>query len=97
MTAQVKLSRGTQALLAYLLPQPHPVPRDVLADVFWEEHAPDQARSNLNTAIWRLRQALEPDGVQSQTYLISTRSCYALCDPEYDKLGAWNEKPIRAT
>lgn len=69
---QVKLSRGTQALLAYLLLQPRPVTRDALADVFWGEHAPDQARGNLNTAVWRLRQALEPVGVQPQTYLIST-------------------------
>ena len=29
--------------------------------------------------------------------LFQSRSCYALCGTEYDKLGAWNEKPIRAT
>lgn len=69
---QIKLARGTQALLAYLLLRPHPVERDVLVDVFWGEQAPDQARSNLNTAVWRLRQVLEPDGVKPQTYLIST-------------------------
>lgn len=73
-TVRLRLLRATQALLAYLLLQPHPVMRDVLADVFWGEHAPDQARSNLNTAVWRLRQALEPDGVKPQTYLISTHA-----------------------
>ena len=40
-SGQLRLSRSTQALLAYLLLHRHLVPRDVLMDVFWVDHAPD--------------------------------------------------------
>lgn len=69
--APLKLPRSTQALLAYLLLQPHLVPREVLLDVFWVDHSPDRARSSLTTALWRLRQLLEPDDVRPGTYLIT--------------------------
>lgn len=67
----LKLSRSTQAFLAYLLMQKHLVPRDLLMDLFWVDYRPDRARSSLTTAIWRLRQLLEPDGVQPGTYLVT--------------------------
>ena len=73
-SAPLRLSRSTQALLAYLLLQPHLVPRDVLMDVFWVDYPPDRARSSLTTAIWRLRHLLEPDGVPSGTYLIASNT-----------------------
>lgn len=67
----LKLSRSTQALFAYLLLHQHLVPRDVLMDVFWVDHSPDRARSSLTTALWRLRQLLEPDDITPGTYLVS--------------------------
>ena len=67
----LKLSRSTQAFFAYLLLQQTPVPRDVLMDVFWVDHSPDRARSSLTTALWRLRQLLEPDDVTPGTYLVT--------------------------
>lgn len=67
----LKLSRSTQALFAYLLLQQNLVPRDVLMDVFWVDHSPDRARSSLTTALWRLRQLLEPDDVTPGTYLVT--------------------------
>lgn len=70
--APLKLSRSAQALLAYLLLQPHLIPREVLMDVFWVDHSPDRARSSLTTALWRLRQLLEPDGVRPGTYLTTS-------------------------
>lgn len=70
----LKLSRGIQALLAYLLLHNHLVPRDVLMDVFWIDASPDRARSNLTTALWRLRQALEPDDVPHGAYLITSNA-----------------------
>ena len=73
-SAPLKLTRGMQALLAYLLLHQHLVPRDVLMDVFWVDHAPDRARSSLTTAIWRLRQLLEPDDVRPGTYLITSNT-----------------------
>lgn len=70
----LKLSRGIQALLAYLLLHNHLVARDVLMDVFWIDASPDRARSNLTTALWRLRQALEPEGVPHGAYLITSHA-----------------------
>jgi len=70
----LKLSRGIQALLAYLLLHNHLVARDVLMDVFWMDASPDRARSNLTTALWRLRQALEPEGVLQGAYLITSHA-----------------------
>lgn len=70
-SAPLKLSRSTQALLAYLLLQAHLVPREVLMDVFWIDYSPDRARSSLTTALWRLRQLLEPNDVRPGTYLIT--------------------------
>jgi DNA-binding SARP family transcriptional activator len=82
---EVRVSRGanpvpldvthsTQALLAYLLLSPHrPQSRDVLADVFWSDRTQERARNCLNTALWRLRRSLEPDGVSDDgTYLLTT-------------------------
>lgn len=69
-----KLSRGTQALLAYLLLHKRPIAREILLDTFWMDHVPDRARSSLTTALWRLRQLLEPDGVRPGTYLIATNT-----------------------
>jgi DNA-binding SARP family transcriptional activator len=70
----LKLSRGVQALLAYLLLHNHLVARDVLMDVFWMDASPDRARSNLTTALWRLRQALEPEGIPQGAYLITSNA-----------------------
>lgn len=70
-----KLTREIQALLAYLLLQRNRTqPRDVLAGVFWGEHSHEKARRALNTALWRLKKALEPDGIPAGTYLIGTQS-----------------------
>ena len=68
--ATPKLTRGVQALLAYLvLQQCHTDTRDFLAGLFWREFSEERARSCLNTAVWRLRRVLEPPGVPPGTYL----------------------------
>jgi DNA-binding SARP family transcriptional activator len=46
--------------------------RERLAALFWGDHSQERARSCLNTALWRLRQALEPDAAQRGTYLVTT-------------------------
>jgi DNA-binding SARP family transcriptional activator len=72
---QVKLTRNTQELLAYLLlfrRRMHP--REVLANVFWKDVPQDRARNCLNTAVWRLRRVLESDGVTPGTYVVSSPS-----------------------
>jgi DNA-binding SARP family transcriptional activator len=62
-----------QGLLAYLLLHRERVhSREVLAGIFWGDRGDDKARRCLNTAVWRLRSALEPAGIVRGAYLIST-------------------------
>ncbi|WP_299616762.1 BTAD domain-containing putative transcriptional regulator [Pelagibius sp.] len=59
-------------LLAYLLlggRQSHQ--RDELAECFWGDRDSNSARRCLSTAVWRLRQIVEPAGTPSGTYLLS--------------------------
>ncbi len=71
-TADARLMHGVQALLAWLvLHRRKTHARDALAVVFWGDQREDRARSCLSTALWRLKQALEPDGVPPGAYLIS--------------------------
>ncbi len=73
-SAPLKLSHSSQAILAFLLLRPHFVQREILLDVFWMNIPPDRARSSLATALWRLRQLLEPDDVRPGTYLIASNT-----------------------
>jgi len=67
---EIQLTRENQGLLAYLLLQRHKVhSREILADMFWGEHSQQKARGSLNTALWKLKKALEPEGIPAGTYL----------------------------
>lgn len=71
---QVCLARRVQVLLAYLLLKRHRVhPREEVMEALWPDVNADQARGRLNTALWRLRQGLEPGGVPRGTYLLTSR------------------------
>ena len=71
-TLDVKITPIVQALLAYLLIQPRRTySRDALMELGWGDRPQDQARSCLNTALWRLRNILEPDGVRRGAYLLT--------------------------
>jgi DNA-binding SARP family transcriptional activator len=60
-------------LLAYLLlHRQHCHSREVLAGVFWGDQSEERSRSCLSTALWRLRQVLEPPGIDRGTYLLTT-------------------------
>ncbi len=83
---EAKLTREIQALLAYLLIQRHRAHhREVLASVFWGDHNHEKARRALNTALWRLKKALEPEGIPAGTYLMSAHSGEVgfNCESEY--------------
>ena len=68
-------AHAVQSLLAYLvLHRRKTHARDVLSGLFWGESSDAQARGCLSTALWRLRQVLEPDGVIRGTYLRTLRS-----------------------
>jgi DNA-binding SARP family transcriptional activator len=70
---QTKLTHTAQSLLVYLLLFRNRIhTRDSIANLFWGDYPQQRARNCLNTALWRLRRFLEPDGVLPGTYLIST-------------------------
>jgi DNA-binding SARP family transcriptional activator len=72
-SAQPKLPRTALALLAYLVLQPREShSREVLADLFWRDVSAQKARHALNTALWRLRNAIEPPGTLRANYVITT-------------------------
>lgn len=69
----MKIPRIVKSLLAYLLLYRNRVHcREILADLFWGDQPEEKARSCLNTTIWRLRCAIEPEGVSKGTYLLTT-------------------------
>ena len=72
-TYDARLTQTLQPLLAWLvLNRKKTHAREALTELFWGEQRADRARRCLSTALWRLKQALEPDGVQPGAYLIST-------------------------
>ncbi len=67
-----KLTATTCSLLSFLvLYRQRYHPRDVLTNLMWGELPPQRARNCLNTALWRLRQQIEPFGTPPGTYLLS--------------------------
>jgi DNA-binding SARP family transcriptional activator len=70
---QEPCSRRAQALLAYLLLHRSRMHRrEVLAGVLWGEASEERARGALRTTLWRLRRAIEPAGVPTGRYLVTT-------------------------
>ena len=67
-----RLHRPVQGLLAYLVLFRRVHAREVLLNLFWSDFSEARARKCLNTALWRLRKVLEPEGVPRGTYLVST-------------------------
>ncbi len=53
-------SRKAEALLSYLVLNPKPQPRDVLADLLWDDRTQQQAMSNLRRELSELRKKLAP-------------------------------------
>lgn len=70
--AQPKLMPLPQALLAYLVLHSHQLhTRDALMALFWGDLEPSRARAALNTALWRIRAAIEPPDEPQGRYLLS--------------------------
>ncbi|MEZ4618711.1 MAG: BTAD domain-containing putative transcriptional regulator [Caldilineaceae bacterium] len=53
-------SRRTEALVVYLLRNPHPHAREVLANLLWDDLPQNKALGNLRVLLANLRKALEP-------------------------------------
>jgi len=58
----------------------HPIPKEVLMEIFWPEGDPDATRNNLNVAIYGLRKALNKANT-SLSYVQFQDDCYLL-NPE---------------
>lgn len=72
-STEARLGRAARSLLAYLLlDRRHLHSREALRGVFWGDATEERARSCLSTALWRLRQTLEPTGVPRGTHLLTT-------------------------
>lgn len=66
------MTRHSQGLLAYLLLFRNRLhPREVLASQFWGDSTGAHARAAFNTALWRVRSAIEPAGVPHGTYVVA--------------------------
>ena len=96
-----RLIHTIQALLAWLvLNRRKTHAREALAGIFWAEQREDRARSCLSTALWRLKQALEPDGVPHGAYLISEPAAVGFnCESDHWlDVAAFEEgvRPLRA-
>lgn len=66
----LRLTRWLQALLGFLvMHRSRTFTRGGLARQFWGDVADHKARRCLNTALWRLRTALEPPGIPAGTFL----------------------------
>lgn len=67
------MTRVSQTLFSYLVLQRQRLhSRDVLVNLLWGDMPEARARNCFNTALWRLRNVLEPDGVQRGAYLVTT-------------------------
>lgn len=67
-----RLTHAVQSLLAWLLLHRRTVhARETLAGLFWSDQSEARGRSCLSTALWRIRQVLEPEGIARGTYLIA--------------------------
>ena len=53
-------SRKVEALVIYLACTKHPQPREVLAELFWDERSQDRAMGNLRVVLTSLRKQLAP-------------------------------------
>jgi DNA-binding SARP family transcriptional activator len=74
--------KSTQVFKYLLMHRDHPVPREVLMDVFWPGSDPDAARNNLNVTIYGLRQALRRQEAGT-SHILFQDGCYLL-DPKLD-------------
>ncbi|MDX1617120.1 MAG: winged helix-turn-helix domain-containing protein, partial [Candidatus Promineifilaceae bacterium] len=66
-------SANVQGLLVYLaLQASRPVPRDVLAALFWPDDRERAARTNLRQSLYQLRKVLQ-EGDRERPFLLASR------------------------
>ena len=71
--SEVKLAQSVGLLLAYLLlERQRQHAREALIGTFWADFDPKRARNCLNSALWRLRSALDSNKGDQANYLITS-------------------------
>ncbi len=71
---EINLTSVLKSLLAFLVMNSHrSFPREVLMEMFWGDSEESRASSCLSTALWRLRTAIEAEGVVKGSYLLTDR------------------------
>ena len=74
-------SKKLAGLLAYLAcTAPQPQPRERLSALLWGSHFDAQAKQNLRQALFRLRQVLGQDVLESDGEAVSLNAAAVLCD-----------------
>ncbi len=69
---------NAKAIFKYMvINRNHPIPVEVLMDLFWHDDEPESARRNLYQAIYLLRQALQ-SRMPDFPFVLSTNGCYGL-------------------
>ena len=76
--ADLAKRRRKLALLAVLALSAEPVPRDVLAEMFWGDEDPERARHSLSDALSHLRRVLGRDAITGRTERVSLGAGVAL-------------------
>ena len=74
-------SKKLAGLLAYLAcTAPKPQPREKLSTLLWGSHFDAQAKQNLRQALFRLRQVLGQDALESDGEVVSLNAAAVQCD-----------------
>lgn len=89
-------TRKAEALLAYLVMQQRPFPRELLADLLWDDRPQDQALANLRSLLSGLRRRLGDYLIISrQTVAFNFDSDYWLDVAEFERLLKFEDSRLK--
>src|SRR4029079_13468931 len=87
-------SRKAEALLVYLACTRQPHSREVLAEMFWEEHSQARSAANLRTLLSSMRPMLAPYlGITRYAVAFNTQSAYWLDAKAFEQLSDSDDPP----
>ena len=88
-------TRKAEALLAYLVMQKRPFPRELLADLLWDDRPQEQALANLRSLLSGLRRKLKPYlAITRQTVAFNHDSDYWLDAAVFERLLKFEDSSV---